>query len=416
MTVGLYGAASTYLQQAQAFRRNVRLYLWVSVIDGAARGIFSVVFNLYILSLGIEADVLGLIAAAAPLATALGSIPAGFVTEVLGHKRALALIYATLGLSIALQVSVLTVPWIVAAAFLGGLASAGSFVVRLPFLAANSDRSQLTYAISASLLLFNLANAAGALLGGYLPSWARWVSPRLSVAYRLTMYVAAAVAVLAVVPVWRMSAAGTGVKKRISPSLYLWRLDGTTVKVGAIAICRGLSLGVTIPFLNVFFVYHLGASREFFGTVRALEIVPRSLATALGPAVASSIGLVRSVALMRSLAAIPILAMTAAALPILAALAVWVYRVTAGMAQPLTFTLAMQAANEATRGVTAAWLNVAFWLGNTLAAPVTGWFIAQSNYLAPFYLSALATVVAGLLNYLFFGSLGAQRGADRDKS
>jgi MFS family permease len=178
-----------------------------------------------------------------------------------------------------------------------------------------------------------------------------------------------------------------------------------TIKVACTALLRGISLGVAIPFLNVLFVHRLGVSREFFGAMRALEILPITLATALAPAFSAAVGMVPLIALLRVGAAVPMWIMAVAGMPTIGALANWAYRAATCMAQPLTFSLAMQVAPEQVRGSTAAWLNVAFWLGNAIAAPMTGWFMTRSDYRSPFQVAAGATVVVGLLNLVFFRPL-----------
>jgi MFS family permease len=399
-----------YVRDMAAVGTNVRLYFWVSAIEGTARGIYSVVFNLFVLSLGIAAGRLGSIAAAAPLATAVGSVIAGVAADAVGYKRALIAVYAALAASIWLQSATASPKVMVLAGLLGGLASAGGYVMRLPFLAHNTSAGRLPYAMSTSLVLYNLANSLGSLLGGYAPGRVARLLPDLSAAYRLSLYASAAVAALALIPAARMTETPEGRERRLDASRYLWRLDVMTVKVACVALIRGISLGVAIPFLNVLFVHHLGASREFFGTMRALEILPITIATALAPAFSAALGMVPLIAFLRVGAAVPMWIMAVTGAPMIGAFGNWAYRAATCMAQPLTFSLAMQAVPEQARGAAASWLNVAFWLGNTMAAPMTGWFMARSDYRSPFQVAAGATVVAGVLNLVFFRNLaGKQR-------
>jgi peptidoglycan biosynthesis protein MviN/MurJ (putative lipid II flippase) len=50
----------------------------------------------------------------------------------------------------------------------------------------------------------------------------------------------------------------------------------------------------------------------------------------------------------------------------------------------------------------AAWLNIAFWIGQAIAAPVTGAFFAQNRYPAPMILAALLSALAAVLNLVLF--------------
>jgi predicted MFS family arabinose efflux permease len=75
------------------------------------------------------------------------------------------------------------------------------------------------------------------------------------------------------------------------------------------------------------------------------------------------------------------------------------------MSQPLSFAFAMYFATVQARTVISAWLNVTFWLGNALAAPVTGYFLGLSDYRSPILLAAVAMIIAATLNQRFFHKL-----------
>ncbi len=55
-----------------------------------------------------------------------------------------------------------------------------------------------------------------------------------------------------------------------------------------------------------------------------------------------------------------------------------------------------------------AWLNITFWLGQALAAPLAGWCIARSNYPATFYLAGVAALLAGICTLVWFDPLQNQ--------
>ena len=63
-----------YLRQIQGFSRNARLYLLAAFIRGIQFGIFRLIFNLYIVSLGYRQDFLGLLRALDPLVMLLASL------------------------------------------------------------------------------------------------------------------------------------------------------------------------------------------------------------------------------------------------------------------------------------------------------------------------------------------------------
>ncbi len=186
-----------YGREVRSFNRNIRLSLLATVLGGIAQGIFNVVFNLYILSMGITEDVLGGILSAGPFAHAVASIPIGFLSELVGYKEIFVGISALAGLAQLVQVTATDARWISAAAFVGGLVLTGNFVVRMPFLAANAGESGRAHVFSVDSLLFGFSMAFGALIAGYVPDFLHFLSPDLTVRYRYTLYLAGALTFLA---------------------------------------------------------------------------------------------------------------------------------------------------------------------------------------------------------------------------
>ena len=99
------GSAIAHLKDMGRANRNVRLLFLGSSLSGVASGIFAVIFNLYILGMGISPEVLGGILSAGPFAEAIGSIPMGFLMERIGFKKVFIIIYGVSALSRLLQVA-----------------------------------------------------------------------------------------------------------------------------------------------------------------------------------------------------------------------------------------------------------------------------------------------------------------------
>ncbi len=384
--------------------RNIRLFFTASALNGIAQGIFMVVFNLYVLSLGIPTDVLGAILSASPFAQALGSIPVGFIMEKIGFRKIFFIVYGVSGVARLLQVATPNV-WIMSlAAFVGGLALSGDFVVRLPFLAENTTPEQRTRAYSTSSIIYSMSMSVGALFAGYAPNLIeRLTGWGLSDTYQFTLLLAGLIGLAAVLPCLGIhQAAHSGPARKISLAPYLWGMDHYTVQQAVVSLFVGISLGLTNPFMNLYFLYHLGATREYFGTVSALAIFPALIMTALGPLIAAKIGQVRAVTVLRSIIPFLWINMAVFANRWTGALSYWGGSALNTTAQPISFAFAMQAASQKAKSACSAWLNVTFWLGNAAAAPLAGAFMVQSNYRAPLFIAAAAILVAAVLNQAFF--------------
>jgi predicted MFS family arabinose efflux permease len=278
-------------------------------------------------------------------------------------------------------------------------------VVRIPFLAANSSDQDRNLVFSLNALLQSVSMSLGAIAAGHAPNLLLSRVPDISSAYRYTLIGASVLSLLSLGPMWRVREQPVLSRRRISLYPYLWGIDRTTVKHAVISLFRGLNMGLVSPFLNVYFVMGLGSSREFYSTVSALAVIPSIVANTLSPLVASALGTARAITVLRSLIGVPTIAITLTTVPAVAALFLWLERTVSGMVMPLTFSFSMDTAKERAKTASAAWMHVMFVTGSAVAAPITGWLLAGGRYTLPFYLSAAAMLVAGLLNYAFFPEL-----------
>jgi MFS family permease len=404
----LNGLAGSFKIMGQ-LNRECRLYFVGIGMNGISQGIFMVVFNLYILSMGISTETLGGILSAGPFAQALGSVPIGFLMESIGFKTTFVVIYGVSSIAKLLQVITPSVPLMAVAAFTSGLALSGDFVVRLPFLAANTTPEQRTHVYSLSSIIYSVTIAVGSLLAGFIPSLFQAMGFSETGAYQFLLVLAALISLIGTLPFLLLKTTQPAMaRSQISLAPYLWGIDRFTVQQAVTSLFVGLCIGLTGPFMNIYFLFHLGTTREYFGVVSALSILPTMLVTAVGPILAQRTGAVRAVTWLR--VAIPLftldLALTAAAWS--GSISYWMISSLNSSAQPLSFAFAMRATRKSAQAAVASWLNVTFWLGMAIAAPVAGFFLASANYLAPLLIAGGAILVAGILNDVFFYRMEAK--------
>lgn len=397
----------SYFDSLLHANQNCQLNFATTILQGLGQGVYLLVFNLYILAVGIDADALGVILSAAPLAQAIGSIPIGMLAERIGFRKTFVIIYAVTGLARLLQASSDNITAIGGVAFFSGLALAGDFVVRIAFLAANSRPEERTQIYSFSSFLFSFSLAIGSLVAGFIPNLFLTHSLDLALAYRYTLYVAGALTLLGVVPSLLVTEASQAADRHHRTGLapYLWGMDHFTRQHGLISLFVGLTIGMTVPFMNIYFIYNLGSSREFFGVASALALAFTMVGTAVAPFVAARVGWVRSVTNLRLLVPVAILAFAFTSSQYFGAVAYLAQYVLIQMSQPLSFAFAMYFATVQARTAVSAWLNVTFWLGNALAAPITGHFLAMTDYRSPLLIAAVTIIVAAGLNRRFFNRL-----------
>ena len=279
-----------YLRTISHFNRDIRLYLFASGLVGFClfSGIYSLLFNLYLLRLGYGPAFVGQVNAVGGLAFALSSLPSSFLGSRWGNRRTM-----ILGLSLAIVGHALLsqaefVPNIHQQSFILSTNSLGLLGISLyivngyPYLMGVSSAAQRHHVFSLQAALFPLAGFAGSLVGGFLPGgFASLLQLSLDhpTPYRHTLLVAS---LLLTPGVFALVATGQETRER--------REDTPTeasplplkliLLLSFIAFLYTAGEGAVRTFLNVYLDDALNASTALIGTLAAsgqLLAIPAAL-------------------------------------------------------------------------------------------------------------------------------------------
>src|SRR5215204_6778834 len=166
-----------YFRTLRNLNRNVLLYLAATALLGFAfdGGVFSVLFNLYLLRLGFGPEFIGQVAAAGLLAFSFASLPAGSIGERFGYRNVMVLgLVMIVGGGIFLPLSELgPTSWIstnILTSYIIMFAGLGLYFVNaVPYVMSISSDDERTRAFSMQTALLALAAFTGSLAGGFLP-------------------------------------------------------------------------------------------------------------------------------------------------------------------------------------------------------------------------------------------------------
>jgi len=111
----------TYLERIAAFSPNARKYLIGAIIYGSAMGVYQLLFNFYVLSLGYNEAVLGNLVTARSATSLIVALPMGYLANKIGHKRAFMIGYGGVGLAILFMLLLPSVPMFVVMNIIIGL-------------------------------------------------------------------------------------------------------------------------------------------------------------------------------------------------------------------------------------------------------------------------------------------------------
>ena len=422
-----------YMRGFGRFQRNARLYLISSALSGVSVGIILVLYNLYLVSLGYNTDFVGFVLFAGYLGAALAIFPAGICIDRFGGKLILIWASVAIGMAAAGQILLRQPLPLLVSGFLAGVAGAFVLVVNAPFLTNNSTPAERPLLFSFNIVVSLATTVLGELLGGVLPLWLRalhwlmaplpaWIAWLLASqaqprSYQLAFLLAGLFAVPSFFPLFLMnddrperitSVAHVGASEiRISAIEWLrtliarlrtlhWRkvLLSPMALLVIVQVLIGLGAGMLIPYFNLYFAQHLGATSALFGLIDGGANAMNALLTLLAPLLALRIGRINTIAATQLLGvALLLIIGFSGSLPLAAA--VYPFRQgAADMSMGIFQVFAMEAAPQERRGLANSLYQSSIQVSRGLTTPLGGLLIARSGYTPVFITTATLYVLA----------------------
>jgi len=385
------------------FNRNINLYMLTSLVINLGFGVVGADFNLYILSMDLSPDILGVILSLTPFAQVLAAIPIGFLAEKIGNKRTLIMINLVVGVSYLLRVISPNQTLILLGSFLLGTVQAGYFIIQLPFISHYAGKKGKDREFTTASIVFYSAMAIGSLIGGYLPAMLNPLFANETLAFRTILVTASSLILLGTIPLLFLDKDVPEEPGKVSLSPYLKGIDKTTVKFAGIEFFIGTGLGFLVFFMNVMFIYYYKSTLQAFGTMSVVLIIPTVILLIAGPTLAKKYGGLRLVIATRFVAAGAAFMVVATMNPLIGAGAYMLFRSLMGVGQSLWISFASSITTRRSRTATSTWLEITFQMGFAVAALAGGKLIALNAYPTLGIISAVSMLIAFGLTVLFFG-------------
>jgi len=375
-------ALQEYYERIRAFQPNARYYLLNVIILGAAMGVFRLLFNFYVLSLGFDEALLGSLITTSSLAALLAALPVGYLADLLGRKSSLLLSTLLVGLSIGGMVL-----WPSEAVFylmniLSGVAQSLGAVSMAPFMMENSSEQERTYLFSFNSGMQMVMASVGNWIGGFLPGWvasARGVTSTSSLAYGGALLIISLVAVLGVAPLLflRTKKLNGAQRSVFTPLRYASQHPVLLGKLILPMLVTSIGAGLIMPFMNVFFRVVHRQSDPVIGSLFAWGSLAMGIGLLLAPPLAERMGKIQFVVITQALS-IPFLALLGfAPLFWLSAAAYYVRLALMNMSTPVYQTYVMEQVDESSRATVASLVSMAWNFGWAFSPSISGWLQVQ---------------------------------------
>jgi MFS family permease len=409
MPPALVAAGRDYLTRVRAFQPNARLYLANVVLAGLSMGVFRLIFNFYVLSLGHNEALLGQLVTLTSITSLVAALPAGYLADRLGRKASLITAGTMIAFAIAAMVWWPTWGMLLAMNVLFGVAQSLSAVTNAPFLMENSGETERTYLFSFSAGLQMAAASAGNWIAGYLPGWVgawRGAEAMSSTAYGGAILIIAGTFALGLLPLVliRPAAAQRSSEPRtvFAPFAYAARHPAMLTKLVLPMLITSIGAGLIMPFMNVFFrvVHH--QPDPIIGGLFAWGSLAMGAGLLIAPPLAERMGKIQLVVVTQALS-IPFLVLLGYA-PMfwLSAAAYYVRLALMNMSSPVYQTFVMEHVEPSARATVASLVSMAWNFGWAISPSVSGWLQVRAGFGPAFAGTIVLYTLATWMYWEFF--------------
>lgn len=370
-------------------------------------GVFRLLFNFYVLSLGFDEALLGSLVTVNSLTALLVALPMGYLADQLGRKNSLLLAGGVTSLALLGMVLLPNIAMFYATNILFGMAQSLSAVTMAPFLMENSGEQERTYLFSFGSGLQMASASVGSWIGGYLPTWvAGWraVEPTHSLAYGGALVVVALAAALGLLPLALLkSPRATRAERTVfAPLQYAARHPTTLSKLILPMLITSIGAGLIMPFMNVFFrqVYH--QPDPVIGSLFAWGSLAMGLGLLVAPPLADRMGKIRFVVITQGLS-IPFLILLGFSPWFwISAAAFYVRLALMNMSGPVYQTFVMEHVDDSARATVASLVSMSWNFGWAFSPLVSGWLQVHYGFGPPFLGTIILYLISVILYWAFF--------------
>jgi MFS family permease len=385
------------------------------VIVGAAMGVFRLLFNFYVLSLGYNEALLGSLITISSLTALLAALPMGYLADLIGRKNSLLISGALMSASIAVIVFWPSQWVLYAMNVVSGLGQSLAAVTMAPFLMENSGEQERTYLFSFSSGLLMAMASVGNWIGGYLPTWigtTRGVAAVSSEAYAGALMVVSLTVAVGLIPLalLRTPRLQRSEQSVFAPLNYASKHPSLLGKLILPMLITSIGAGLIMPFMNVFFrqVHH--QPDPVIGSLFAWGSLAMGVGLLLAPPLADRMGKIQLVVLTQTLSIPFLIILGFSPLFWMSTIAYYIRLALMNMSGPVYQTFVMEHVEPSARATVASLVSMAWNFGWAFSPTISGYLQVQYGFGLHFLGTIVLYTISTITYYAFF-----LRGKSRSK-
>lgn len=262
------------------FSRQTKLFLLSTLLYGFSFSVWELFFNLYILTLGFNSDMLGLIRSATPLAALVLGLPLGLLSDRIGRRTSMILGLMVGFTGMLLQIRLLD-PLLI---FSFGLVQGAGFMLyrvsQSPFIMSASKEENQAMIFSLNFGLLTVATMIGNLAAGQMPKLLErffGLAQGSAASYQWVITGGILLATTSLIPIFMLPKnKKVAVQKPTSkPSLrgMVRKLVSRRLvrRLALINLITGFGAAILIPYLNVFLRDKFAIGDQLLGLIFSLS-------------------------------------------------------------------------------------------------------------------------------------------------
>ena len=403
-----------YGMHIRAFKPNARMYLLNVILTGGVMGVFRLLFNFFVLSLGFNEAMLGNLITTSSFVALLAALPLGYLADMIGRKGSLIISGGLLSFSILAMAIWPSEEMFYAMNIVSGLAQSLAGVTMSPFLMENSDEKERTYLFSFGQGLQMTMASVGNWVGGYLPTWmgnAQNVTATSSTAYGNSIFIIGIGAAIAIIPLLSLTSPKLEKSQRavFAPFQYAAKNPLLLTKLILPMLLTSLGAGLIMPFMNVFFRVVHNQPDTVIGTLFAWGSLAMGIGLLIAPPLAERTGKIQLVVITQALS-IPFLILLGFSPIVWVGAASYYIRLSLmNMSSPVYQTFIMEHVEPSARATVASLTSMAWNFGWAFSPTISGWLQVRYGF-GPSFMGTISLYTLSVIMYWAFfwkGSIAA---------
>lgn len=394
--------------------RNIKLFFLANVLYQIGTGMFGVLYNLYIKSLGYADSMNGTVVSVQSLATALMFIPIGFLGDRGSRKKILVMGALLSGIGLMAR-SLMESEWsLLSLAVFTGLFSSFFQVLAIPFLAENTTKSTRMRIFSYHASLVLAAQVLGGMGGGFIADFIQLFGAGQVLSLKIVLMIGGACTFAAFIPLLFTNDSKNQETFVPEPVVLSDKTQTVSARsdfkiIGQFAAAQlliGLGSGLVVPYLNLYFTNRFSVSLSAVGILISLGQVMTIVSMLIGPLLVNKVGAVRAVVSFQILS-LPFLLLTGFTNIFgVAAIGFLFRQALMNAANPIQASILIDRVPVHRRGIANSFTQTAFMLGWATMGPVQAMLVTNFGsywgYAITFCITGTLYVASSLLYFWMF--------------